>query len=151
MNDPWHDLIQRHLNGQLGAEESAALVEALNRDAELRALYLDYMNLDAALGARAETAAAAAGGETPATLRSAPAPWAWPRRRWLAPAAAFAAVVIFGLLFERRGAAPARPDLDAVTRSARRAISHLPTGVPPAIPAWMSPTAPLLTESGYPL
>jgi len=56
MTNHWHEQIQRYVNGQSSAEEAAALHEALNEDAELRALYLDYMNLDAALAAAAGAA-----------------------------------------------------------------------------------------------
>jgi hypothetical protein len=146
MNDLWHERIQRQLNGQSSAEESAALEEALNRDAQLRALYLDYANLDAALGAAAEAAAFPARG----ARRPAQAPLSRPLWRWLAPAAACAALLLVGLLYERRGAARGRADLNAVTLSARAAISRLPARVPPPIPAWMSPTASLLGEPGYP-
>ncbi len=54
MSPHWHDLIQNHLAGRTTPEEVLALQEALKTDAELRALYLDYMNLDVALEAMAE-------------------------------------------------------------------------------------------------
>jgi hypothetical protein len=146
MNDHWHEQIQRHLNGQLGAEEAAAFVEALGRDAEMRALYLDYMNLDAALGAVAESAAAVPG--SVATLPAEAEGGSWPLWRWLAPVAAGAALVVLGFVFERRGPVPARADLGAATLSAQTAISRLPTPAPAPIPAWMSPTASLLGEPG---
>jgi len=53
-NDDWDDLIQKHLAGIATAEESARLGQALEDDAELRALYLDYANLDLALEATAK-------------------------------------------------------------------------------------------------
>ena len=56
MNTDWHDIIQRYIAGTLADEESAALQDALKADAELRALYLDYMNLDVALEAAAGAA-----------------------------------------------------------------------------------------------
>ena len=62
MKNHWHEQIQRYVNGQASAEEAAALQAALNEDAELRALYLDYMNLDVALGAAAEAATIAENG-----------------------------------------------------------------------------------------
>ena len=55
MNDKWHEEIQRCMTGDAAPEEIVALQEALKADAELRSLYLDYLNLDLAL----ETAAAA--------------------------------------------------------------------------------------------
>jgi hypothetical protein len=56
MNKDWHDLIQRHMAGTLDDAESDALQDALSTDAELRRLYLHYMNLDMALEAHASTA-----------------------------------------------------------------------------------------------
>lgn len=50
-----HDAIQRYMSGSATREESEALQEALKNDAELRLLYLDYLNLDLALEAKAET------------------------------------------------------------------------------------------------
>ena len=54
MKSHWHEQIQRYVNGLASPAEAAALQAALNQDAELRALYLDYMNLDVALSAAAE-------------------------------------------------------------------------------------------------
>lgn len=56
-NDNWHELIQKHLAGLANPEESAKLEQSLESDAKLRALYLDYANLDMALesSAKAET------------------------------------------------------------------------------------------------
>lgn len=49
-----HELIQRHIAGAATAEETAELQQALKNDAELRALYLEFINLDLALEAKAE-------------------------------------------------------------------------------------------------
>jgi hypothetical protein len=49
-----HDLIQRCIAGAASEEETAELQQALKNDAEFRALYLDYINLDLALEAKAE-------------------------------------------------------------------------------------------------
>ena len=53
MNHDWHDLIQHYIAGTLADDEALALQNALKSDADLRALYLDYMNLDVALEAHA--------------------------------------------------------------------------------------------------
>jgi len=152
MNDRWHEQIQRHMNGQSSAEESAALCEALNRDADLRSLYLDYMNLDATLGAMAEAEATAVfGADGPAILRPAQPRPGWHHWLWLAPSAASAALVIlFGVIAEHRASSSSRADIGELTSSARTAISRLRPDMPPPIPAWMSPTAPLLREPGHP-
>ena len=53
MNHDWHDLIQRYIAGTLADHDALALQDALKSDEDLRALYLDYMNLDVALEAHA--------------------------------------------------------------------------------------------------
>lgn len=58
MNHDWHDLIQRYIAGRLLDNEALALQEALKSNKALRALYLDYTNLDVALGSHAESRAA---------------------------------------------------------------------------------------------
>ena len=94
MNHDWHDLIERYIAGTLPDDEALALQNALKSDTDLRALYLDYMNLDVALGSHAESRAAVneilaspMAGET-----SRPA-------RWLSwrPLAAAAAGIVFGM------------------------------------------------------
>ncbi len=96
MNHDWHDLIQRYIAGTLSDEEALALQNALKSDAGLRVLYLDYMNLDVALGSHADSRAAVneilaspMAGET-----SRPA-------RWLSwrPLTAAAAGIVFGMFF----------------------------------------------------
>ena len=56
MNKDWHDLIQRHMAGFLDDDGAAALQDGLKTKPELRTLYLNYMNLDVALEARASSA-----------------------------------------------------------------------------------------------
>ena len=58
MNHDWHDLIQGYIAGTLTDDEALALQTALKSDKDLRALYLDYMNLDVALGSHTESRAA---------------------------------------------------------------------------------------------
>ncbi len=53
MNTDWHDLIQRNMAGLLDEDEATTLQNGLKNDAELRRLYLHYMNLDVALEAHA--------------------------------------------------------------------------------------------------
>jgi anti-sigma factor RsiW len=150
MKSHWHEQIQLHMDGQLSAAESAALSEALSQDAEFRALYLDYMNLDAALSAMAGAPAVAAGGASrPAATATSPARRSPSHWRWFAPAAACLALVLIGVLSKTRDAARARPAIGAVTASARTAISNLRAELPLPLPKWMSPTAPLLNDSAY--
>jgi hypothetical protein len=58
MNHDWHDLIQRYIAGTLLDNEVLALQDGLKSNKALRSLYLDYMNLDVALGSHAESRAA---------------------------------------------------------------------------------------------
>ena len=101
MNDLWHEKIQRCMTGDATQEEIAALQHALKSDAELRALYLDYLNLDLAL----EMAAAAeAMGQTIAAFEQWPAVKlsAWARLSLAAlPLGAAAAVVAILLPTEK--------------------------------------------------
>ena len=146
MNNHWHEHIQRYVNGQADAAEAAALQAALAADAELRALYLDYMNLDVALGAAAEAATMAengAGGT--ATLPRSPAqssPHTW---RWLA-AAACAALLAFAMMPRGRNPSPSRPDVAAACCSAQESIARLSVEPPSSFPAWASPTESMLDQ-----
>jgi anti-sigma factor RsiW len=151
MKSDWHEQIQLHMDGRSSAAESAALSEALSQDAELRALYLDYMNLDAALSTIAGAPAVAPGAAAePAGPPPSPGRWSSPSWRWFAPVAACLALVLIGVLSETRNAARARPSIGAVATSARTAISRLRADLPRPLPLWMSPTAPLLDEPAYP-
>jgi hypothetical protein len=150
MKPHWHEQIQRYVNGQSSAEETAALLQALTEDAELRALYLDYINLDAALGAMAHSVPAAN-----VTGRQATGPrplfhWAPRSWRWIVAAAACAAIVLVVLPSKLREKPRARPDIGTVTAAAHAAVSRLYAEAPPTVPAWMSPTASLLDQPALP-
>lgn len=91
MNPDSHDLIQRHMAGLLTEDEAALLQTRLKADAELRRLYLHYMNLDVALEAQAGSR-----DRVFDLLRATPVMEIKPAGRWFAwrPLAATAAVVI---------------------------------------------------------
>jgi len=92
MKTDWHDLIQRYIAGMLNQEETMGLQEALKADASLRTLFLDYMNLDAALEVEATTRYATCELLT-APMKGRPARWfSW------RPLAAAAAGLVFGML-----------------------------------------------------
>jgi len=120
----------------------------------LRALYLDYMNLDMALGALADAAAVEENGSnrvTPLQLHEArvgspPHSWRWT----VAAAAALAVLVAFGML--PRVPKPLRTghDLTAAITSAQGAIARLAFDTSSGLPAWMSPTASLLEPPRFP-
>lgn len=97
MNHEWHDFIQRYIAGTLPDDEALALQNALKSDKDLRALYLDYMNLDVALGSHAESRAAVneilASPMAGKTSRS--AHWL----SWRPLAAASAAGILVGMFF----------------------------------------------------
>ena len=143
MKEHWQEQILRHANGQSSAEESAALEAALHDDAELRAWYLDYMNLDVALGAAAEAAAGAENGFGGAAT----SPQHW---RWLATAAACAALFLVAALLAHRPPPPERPDVAAACASVQSAIERLSIEVPSSFPAWASPTAGMLEQPRIP-
>jgi anti-sigma factor RsiW len=147
MKSHWHEQIQRYLNGQADAAEAAALQAALNEDGELRALYLDYMNLDVALGAAAEAATIAEngiGGIAPfarSPAQSAPRYW-----RWLAAAAASVGLVMTGTLLRHRNPTRARPDVSAACALTQESIARLSVAPTSSFPAWASPTASMLDQ-----
>jgi len=86
MKSHWHETIQQYVDGQSSAEETVALFNGLNEDADLRALYLDYMNLDMALGAMADAVAVEENGSNRMTsLHEASVGALW---RWAAAATA---------------------------------------------------------------
>jgi anti-sigma factor RsiW len=120
-----HEQIQRYVNGLASPAEAAAMQDALSRDAELRALYLDYMNLDVALNATAETMTFAEKGHNGTAtfpgpyLRSLPHSW-----RWFAAAATCTALIILVLLPRHRISSRARLDVAAIS-STQSAIERL--------------------------
>ena len=161
MNTHWHEQIQRCMTGDATPEEIIALQQALKDDAQLRALYLDYLNLDAGLMAAAEsmTIAGSETGRTAAATRPA-ARQPSHHWRWIAAAAACAALVALALLPAHRDASSAstdssprassrvQPDFTATFASTQGAIAQLSIKPASPLPAWMSPTAALLDQPG---
>ncbi|MEI7728861.1 MAG: hypothetical protein WCO56_04785 [Verrucomicrobiota bacterium] len=151
MNDHWHEQIQRYVNGQASAAEAAALQAALKEDADLRALYLDYMNLDVALDAAAEMVTITENGTSRTAtfpeLLARPAPPYW---RWLAATAACVAFVMLVLLPRQRGASREHADIAATIVSTQNTIARLSVETASTLPAWMSPTASLLNQPDFP-
>ena len=117
----------------------------------MRGLYLDYMNLDVALGAIADAAVMAANDSNETAIFPRPpgrlSPYSW---RWVAATVACAAAAVSVMLSLHRDNTRTPPDVAAVTASTRTAISRLRTDLPPVLPAWISPTASLLEEPGFP-
>lgn len=151
MNSHWHETIQRHVDGQSSAEETAALFSGLNESADLRALYLDYLNLDMALGAVADVVAVEEKGSNRTTsLHEAPTGALLHLWRWAAAAAAIAVLVVFTM--PPRVPKPWRSgqDVAAAIASSQNAIARLALDTPSALPAWMSPTASLLEPPTVP-
>lgn len=146
MTSPWHERIQRYLDGQAGAEESAELEAAIRSDPEVLALYLDYVNLDVALGTAAEMATLAENGAGRAAIPSRPprllSTGRWP---WLAAAAACAALVLFSLRLGHRSPSQTGPDIDAACSSTQAPLARLAMESP-LFPEWMSPTASMLNQ-----
>jgi hypothetical protein len=112
----------------------------LRESAQARALFLDYMNLDSALGAAADAVVDGdrTASETPVEHAS--------RFRWwtFATAAACLAFALGAGLHWRRAQSHPRPELTAAIESAEHAIAQMPAPSMSSEPAWMSPTASLL-------
>jgi anti-sigma-K factor RskA len=147
MSARWHEQIQRYMTGEAASEEIAALQQALKDDAELRVLYLDYLNLDVALGAAAELAALAENtiGRTTA-FPQIPVPSSRRHWRWLAATAACAALVLYLVFSKHRQSPRAQPDIAAALSSSQSAVARLSIDPPSVFPAWSSPTASLLDQ-----
>ena len=135
MKKDWHELIQRHFAGLTKTEESETLQNALKADAELRALYLDYANLDLALSSLAEAAE-----NVPQPRRSV----RWLDWRPLTAAAACVALLMVGAWHYSHKPASPQPDLAAVFASTENAIARMPAPSLDPLPEWMSPTAAML-------
>ncbi len=131
MNTDWHDLIQRHMAGTLDDAENDALQDALSTDAELRRMYLHYMNLDVALEAHASTANA-----TRHLLMALPECNTPRGTRWLSwrPLTAAAAGIVFGIFCTSVVFGYVAPSLGKVItllqESFEAAPAPLVTGVP---------------------
>lgn len=121
MNADWHQLIQRYMNGVATDEETKNLQQALKTDPELRVLYLDYINLDIALEAKAEANEANSELGCIVDLKKA-APLAAGRWKPLAAAAAVAALflVLASLIVSTPG------DTVATIQNARRTSDFSP-------------------------
>ncbi|HEY2572481.1 MAG TPA: hypothetical protein VGH65_00385 [Verrucomicrobiaceae bacterium] len=146
MRHHWHEQVLRYMNGQSSAEEAATLQEALIEGVELRALYLDYMNLDVALAAAAEMAEIAENGlgrtkTFPRRLARSPQHW-----RRLVATAACAALVVLAMLAKHRGTSRARTHIDAIISSTQSHIARLSVEPPSLFPPWASPTDSLLDQ-----
>jgi hypothetical protein len=141
----WHEQIQRYVAGESTQEETISLQQALKDDAELRALYLDYLNLDVALGAAAEEATMT--GNEIARMATYPGPFASSKShcwRWIAAAGACAALVVLTNFPRHRDSSRARYDFGATISSTQNAIARLSFEPTSSFPGWMSPTASML-------
>jgi hypothetical protein len=151
MKSHWHETIQQYVDGRSNPEEVVALINGLNEDADLRALYLDYMNLDMALGAMADAAAVEENRSSrTSSIHEQRAGALSPLWGWAAAAAAIAALVAFAMV--PRVPKPLRTgqDVAAAITSSQNAIARLAFDTTSALPAWMSPTASLLESPTFP-
>ena len=145
MNDEndWHDLIQRHLAGMTSPEETTTLENALETDADLRRLYLDYANLDNALEAGAEAARAL---QEAQVLPPAPGRDRNLKPLWLSlrPLTAAAVGILLGVLTTSMVWAYAVPKIPKVSRveiplvdpGFEETISPVPAVTPRALNRW---------------
>jgi len=147
MRSNWHDAVQRYLDGQLDAEESTVFHRTLKESAELRALYLDYVNLEVALAAAAEAPALTR--ESLGKTRSFPPSTdllSWPRWRWVASVAACLALVLCARFYAVRQMSRPHMDVTTALTSTQSAIARLSIKPLSTLPDWLSPTASLLDQ-----
>ena len=137
MNPDPHDLIQRHMAAQLTEEEAALLQTRLKADADLRKLYLHYMNLDVALEAQAESR-----DRVNDLLRAAPLTEPGSQRRWLSwrPLTVAAAGIVFGVFCTSMVFAYVGPSLGKVMSLLHESFESGPallvTGMPQELNLW---------------
>ena len=141
----WHEQIQRYVAGESTQDQTIALQQALKNDAELRALYLDYLNLDVALSAAAEAATMTGNENAWMAINPGPSSWSilhyW---RWIAAVGACAVLVVLMIFPRNHDSSRARHDFDATISSTQNAIARLSFEPASSLPGWMSPTASML-------
>jgi hypothetical protein len=147
IDDPRYELIRRQFDGEATEEDIQQLEAALRDDASFRADYVRYLNLDAALGAAAQAAALRESGTGKiATFPQSSARLSPHYVRWLAAAAACAALVVFLALPRHPKPHRAQPDVAAMFSSTENHIARVSVEPPSMFPVWASPTASLLDQ-----
>ena len=146
-DDPRYDLIRRQFAGEATEDDLQQLEAALRDDASFRADYVRYLNLDVALGAAAQVATLRESG----TGKIATFPQSSTRLsphyvRWLAAAAACAALVVFLALPRHTKPQRAQPHIATVLSSTENRIARVSVEPPSMFPVWASPTASLLDQ-----
>jgi hypothetical protein len=150
MKDHWHEQVQRYVSGQANAKEAAALEAAMNENAELRTLYLDYMNLDAALGALADAATIPENGTSKTTTFARTTAQLLPHYwRRVAVTAGGAALVMLLLLPRHPDSSRERAIIAATISATQNAVARFSVETTSSLPAWMSPSASLLEPPDF--
>ncbi|MFA5056789.1 MAG: hypothetical protein WC485_01635 [Opitutaceae bacterium] len=150
MNQDELDLLHGYLDGTISDADFARLQTLLRASAGTRRTLRGLATVDAKLQGLGALQPAAAG------RRVRPAgspPPVRPRYGWLGWGSLAAAGAVLGwywLLSVPRHSSPRRPDLAAAFTATHAAISRLAVEVSPAVPAWASPTAPLLDQPRLP-
>ena len=150
-DDPRFELIRRQFDGEATEDDLRQLEAALREDASFRADFVRYVNLDVALGAAARAATLPESG----TGRIVTFPQSSARSsrhygRWLAAAAACAALAALVAIPIHRNSPKARPDITAILASTQDATAQLSIEPPSLFPEWASPTASLLDQPRFP-
>ena len=135
MNTTHGELLARYLAGQTSAEENAAFELALKNERELRALYLDHLNLETALEAQAGAVYGLL--DFPTEIPAQPTRSPWFQSRQLMSAAAgliiglFSASVVFGYVIPL-----AAKTLTLLNEGFESGSAPLVTGMPVTTGVW---------------
>lgn len=148
MNADTFDLLQRTVDGRVTPEEFAVFEQLLASDQQLRAVYLDLVNLDTALHAAAVRA-----NESVTIVQRTPSSISRSRSLTLAAVGAVLATVVLVTPSTHRVAARGSK-IEALCAAVRHSPA-LTMAESPLFPAWMSPTATFLdvrdaTQQGLP-
>ena len=150
-HDHWHDLIQKQLAGIATPEESTELEQALEDDAKLRTLYLDYANLDMALESSAKAATAL---QEAQLLADRPA---IRKSSWfsLRPLTTAAAGIVIGVLtssivwaVSANSSKPQRIPVPLVDPRFEEVVTPLPAVIPRSIGSWNGDPSHVAVSSG---
>lgn len=150
MKTDWHELIQRYAAGTATKEETFALQEALKTDPDLRAAYLDHMNLEVALEAAADAEELLA--EARPLAKSSPLPPRSPWMQWRPITAAAAGIVLgmFGTSMVWSYVVPRTARRVAVLREGFEAgVNRTVPGLPGAPDVWSGDEAEVVPESDH--
>lgn len=150
MKTDWHEIIQRYAAGTATKEETLALQEALKTDPDLRAAYLDHMNLEVALEAAAEAEELLAEARPLAKSSTLTPRSPWMQWRPITAAAAGIVLGMFGTTMVWSYVVPRAARRVAVLREGfESGVTRTVPGLPATPDVWSGDEAEVVPESDH--